>query len=137
MYLEKKVTEVKSIEVTHIHITIPVRTSIPEDFPMINCDEVAMNINLETGQIEEWGELHPDKSPKAFDLYVKVSDSGVYQLYNELNDIVVDEIDGGYVPIHLLPGEDNDYIDFKINKDGVITNWRRGPNLYDFERERE
>ena len=62
---------------------------------------------------------------------MNVCDSGTYILYNAQEKEVA-RISRNYVPNDLIPGEYGDYIDLKINKEGFITNWPKGPDVSEF-----
>ena len=63
-------------------------------------------------------------------LYCKVCDAGVYTLFDEDGQTIA--IRAGYVPHGIVPGEYGDYIDLKINEQGIITNWPKQPDASEF-----
>lgn len=99
---------------------------VPNDFPLLSANkkEWSVFVDVDTGKIKNWpqGEVR--------DFWSKVCDEGVYTLFDEEgNDIATIS---GYVPNGIVPGEYGDYVDLKINADGVITNWPKSPDLSAF-----
>lgn len=45
---------------------------------------------------------------------------------------VLATLENEYVPNGIVPGEYGDYIDLKINADGIITNWPKNPDCSKF-----
>jgi len=82
-------------------------------------------VDIDTGLIDNW--------PKGEErrLQAKVCDQGSYYLY-DADSNVVGSIENDYIPNDLIPGEYGDYIDLKINADGVITNWHKNPCVQEF-----
>ena len=79
---------------------------------------------VDSGQIEGW------PGGEARNLFCKVCDYGAYTLIDGDGEIVAQR--DGYVP-NIVPGDDyGDYVDLKINSDGVIENWPTHPDLSDF-----
>ena len=110
--------------VTHIKVVFPVRyceEDIPNDFPLRIGNVWSAHIEIESGKIEGWPQGESGK------IYMKVCDSGCYYLYDGDTQIAARENE--YVPCSSIPGEDGDYVDFKINEDGIITNWFREPDF--------
>ena len=69
-----------------------------------------------------------------FVLYIKVSDSGRYQLISEDNSGEVYTASGqiqDYIP-NCIPNDYGDYINLEIAEDGTITNWIRTINFDEF-----
>ena len=135
-----KITEKveKEIDVAAIYILIPVRyeeEDIPNNFPLRKGDVWEATVDVDTGQIKDWPK---GKSGK---MYMKVCDGGIYKLFDRVGDtigaIIHDyvpcrAIPGDYVPCRTIPGDYGDYIDLKINADGVITNWHKNPDFAAF-----
>lgn len=118
----------KEINITHIHLDLPVRydeDDIPNDFPLRKGERWECDVEMDTGKISRWPQ------GRAEDFYMKVTDGGIYQLLDE-NAKLVAEIAQNYVPHGVVPGEYGDYIHFKINEHGIITNWPKKPNVSAF-----
>jgi len=114
----------KEIEIDAIRIQVDVRyeeEDMPNDFPFRRGDIWDVTVNLDTGEIQGW------PKGKEAKLYMKVTDCGCYHLMS--HGAIVAERNEEYVPHGVVPGEYGDYIDFKINGDGIITNWPKRPNL--------
>jgi hypothetical protein len=110
------------IDVAKIRMFVAVRyddEDMPYDFPFRKGDGWAVTIDAETGQIQDWPQ------GIAYDLHMKVVDCGSYFLL-DAQDRVLGSIEHDYVP-DCIPGEYGDYIDFKIDEGGKITNWN--PNF--------
>lgn len=126
------VTKPVEIEVSTILIDIAPRyigdtadDDVPSDMPLLDGENWRATVNIDSGQILDW----PEGEERRF--WCKVCDAGNYVLFDpESNE--VGNIENGYVPHGVVPGEYGDYIDLKIGGDGVITNWPESPNLDDF-----
>jgi len=92
--------------------------------PMLVGEKWVAHVDIDTGQIEEWPE------GETADIHVKVCDRGVYKLLDE-NQVEVARIDG-YVPNSIVPGSYGDYVELKIDSEGIITNWPKHPILDEF-----
>ncbi len=90
---------------------------MPRDFPHRRGDMWDVVIDIDTGQIKDW-----PSGTKPLDLYMKICDSGSYLLVDK-SGAVVRAFKNDYVP-DFIPGEYGDYLDFKIDSTGLITNWR-------------
>ena len=115
-------------EITKVKIEVPVRydeEQIPYDFPLRSGDMWNAIVDIDSGQIDDW------PKGKSGNLFLKVCDSGSYTLI-ERNGNEPLSIYADYVPHGLIPGEYGDYIDLKINEDGVITNWPSSPDVSEF-----
>ena len=126
--MKTKVKIEQEIEVSSILITVPVRfeeEDIPNDFPLRSVDVWEAKVAVDTGRIVGW------PSGKTGDLYMKVCDEGTYTLLG-LDGQVLAARRQEYVPHGIVPGEYGDYIDLKINADGVITNWPKKPDVSAF-----
>jgi hypothetical protein len=106
------------INVTHVRIDVPVNygtEDIPADFPHRDGDSWKVEVEIDTGQINNWPICEPCK------IEMKVVDEGIYTLLG--SDGAICEIIDDYVPHCLIPGEYGDYIVLEIDENGVITNW--------------
>lgn len=99
---------------------------LPTDFPLLSKDKKTWvaRVDVDTGVIYDWpkGEVR--------EMYVKVCDQGIYTLLDENGKELCKK--DGYVPNGIIPGEWGDYIDLKIDTNGVITNWPKDPDLSAF-----
>lgn len=111
-----------TIEVTvdRVRLDLPVHyddEDMPFDFPFRENDKWRIEVDADTGRINNWPANRPD-----FDLYMKVTDGGSYYLVDEDGEVFA-KLENDYVPHYLIPGEYGDYVELKI-KGGVITNWK-------------
>lgn len=109
----------QEIEIKFLHINIPVRygeEDISNNFPMRHGDQWEAVIDIDTGKIEAWPE------GQTGEFYMKVCDSGCYRLL-DADRQEVGCIEKNYIPHGLVPGEYGDYVEFKIDATGTITNW--------------
>jgi hypothetical protein len=116
------------VNVTHVRVEIAVRydeEDIPNDFPLRDGDMWNATIEIDTGKILNW------PVGKSGDMHMKVCDEGSYFLLNEKGETIV-SIEEDYVPNRLIPGEYGDYVELKINEEGIITNWPKSPSVEDF-----
>lgn len=130
-----KFKTLQSVEIKYIKIDIPCRYNdedILYDFPLRVKDEEGKEydrwvatVDLETGQIQEW------PNGKTGELFMKVRDEGYYHLLTPDGKEIA-SIEGDYVP-SAVPGEFGDYVDLRINEEGIITNWVACPSLEDFK----
>lgn len=129
-----KVTKIEKteVEVKFVLINVNPRHLDEEELPvpMINGDNWKVVVDIETGKIRDW------PTGEQRDYYWKICDAGTYYLLDE-NETVLSSIVNNYVPNSLLPGEWGDYLDLKINADGVITNWYANPSADDFNEDDE
>jgi len=130
MEIEIQVT--KTVKVKFLRMEVAVRydeDDMPFNYPHRNNNQWQVRIDLETGQIQDWPErVNP------LEFYMKVCDQGFYALVDGNGETVL-SIEDNYVPNRLVPGEYGDYIDFKINETGLITNWPKNlteENLIEF-----
>lgn len=127
----KKIMKAKILiekEIKFVKVEVAVRyddEDIPYDFPLRKGDVWSAKIDIDKGQIIGW------PKGKSGQLAMKVCDQGTYTLFDE-NEEEVLKIEEDYVPNSLLPGKYGDYIDLKINEDGIITNWYKNPSIEDF-----
>lgn len=113
-----------------VRIEVAVRyeeEDMPNDFPMRDGDMWKATVEIDTGRILDW------PTGKSGSFYMKVCDSGTYILWDASGKHIA-EIQG-YCPNDLIPGEYGDYIDLKINDDGIITNWPKTKSLEQFATE--
>lgn len=119
----------KEVDVKYLRMTVPVRygeEDIPNDFPLRQGDEWQALIGIDAAKILTWPEGQEGH------LHMKVCDEGVYELLDaEMQTI--SKIDQNYVPNKIVPGSCGDYVDLKIDTQGIITNWHKQPSLEDFE----
>lgn len=128
MKFERKIIEI--VDVTILDINLPVRyedEDIPYDAPMRNGEVWHAKIKIDEGKVINWPQ------GKTLDMYMKVTDSGVYTLYTDELEEVASRHD--YVPHGLVPGEWGDYVHLKIDENGKITNWPAKPSLEDFQKD--
>ena len=124
-----KVTVIKKeqVEVKFVCIDVHPRHLDEEEkpVPMINGSKWLSVVDIETGKIIDW----PQGEEREY--YWKICDAGSYYLLDANKQILLSIIQN-YVPNNLLPGEYGDYLDLKINGEGVITNWLKNPTSEDF-----
>lgn len=119
MQVTRKVTT--EVNVDAIRCVLAVRydeEDMPNDYPHRKHDTWDVTIDVATGQIRDWP---TGVSPN--NLYMKVCDSGNYYLLSGSD--VIGTIEHNYVPA-CIPSAYGDYIDFKIDGSGRITNWSFG-----------
>lgn len=87
-------------------------------------------IELETGMILNW------QKGKEANIHYKVCDAGEYWLQDENREKIV-KAKGYYVPDFLAIDDSGfgDYIIMKVNKEGLINNWRFDSNPFTNEDE--
>lgn len=99
---------------------------LPTDFPLLSKDKKTWfaRVDVDSGKIHDWpqGEVR--------EMYVKVCDAGIYTLLDENGQEIAKK--DGYVPNGIVPGEYGDYVELKIDGNGVITNWPRYPDVSAF-----
>lgn len=123
----------KTVNIRFLEIEIPVRyddEDIPYDFPLRDGDMWRATIDIDTGVIKDWPQ------GKSGDMYLKVCDEGIYEIFDE-NYSSIGKLDQEYVPNELVPGEYGDYVDFKIDENGKITNWYSSPDVSEFFRDED
>lgn len=115
-----------SIDISPRYIGDGEDDDLPSDFPLLNEHKTCWRamVDIDTGKIEGWPQ------GDAREMYVKVCDSGIYELIDVNND-VISHIEG-YVPHGIVPGSYGDYVELKINEDGFITNWPRNKDISQF-----
>ena len=126
--MKTKIKVEKEVDVKRVRMDVAVRyddEDMPYDFPFRTNDMWLVTIDIDSGQIVDW--------PKgiAHDLYMKVTDNGSYYLMDDEGNTVA-SIEDNYVPNSLIPGEYGDYIDLKIDENGIIKNWPKKPSFEDF-----
>ena len=118
----------REVDVQTIDVILPVRyddEDIPYDAPMRHKDMWQAKIDIATGEIHDWPQ------GKTLVMYMKVVDTGIYILRDGDGNIIAERND--YVPHGIVPGEWGDYVHFKIDETGKITNWPKKINLADFD----
>lgn len=102
---------------------------MPSSFYGLNESNTLWNItvDIDTGAIQGW------PKGETGDVHIKVCDAGVYSLLDADGEEVAKI--AGYVPHGVVPGSYGDYIEMKIDGNGVITNWPKAPDISDFEAE--
>lgn len=126
--MKAKIKVEKEIEIKTVRIAVAVRydeEDIPNDFPLRNGDMWTADVEIDTGQIQNWPQGRVEH------LYMKVCDEGSYTLFGESGERVA-ELENEYVPRGLVPGQYGDYIDLVIDANGIITNWPKKPDLSEF-----
>jgi len=119
----------KEVDVKRLTIDVPVNyeeEDIPNNFPFRRDDRWVVSIDLDEHRIDNWPREYGPTS-----IFMKVGCQGVYDLFNEDGEALVRK-ENDYVPNELLTGEYMDYINFKIDENGVITNSKDKPNFSDF-----
>jgi hypothetical protein len=121
----------KEVDIKKVIIDIKIRyvgdtddDDVPTDFPMLSGEIWKATVLIDEGRIIDW--------PKgvARDLFCKVCDAGVYTLLDHDDNEI--SVRSGYVPNNLVPGEYGDYVDLKIDTNGIITNWPKSPSVSEF-----
>jgi len=86
-------------------------------------------VNLKDHTIVDWEQKHGHTPGN---LFYKIRDEGTYTLLDE-NDKEIKQLEG-YVPNALIPEPNGygDYIELKVNADGVITNWSKDDSFHEF-----
>ena len=118
----------EAIEIKVLRIDIPFRRlnedeavyfRLPQD-----SENVRIFIDIDEGRIIGWPE------GKTLHLQSKVIDEGAYVLFDE-EEKEAGRIDDNYIP-DLIPNYYGDYLNLKINSDGVIENWPSKPCFKSF-----
>lgn len=123
-----KVKIEQEVEISTVNIEVAVRyeeEDIPNDFPLRKGDLWTAKVDIDTGRIQDW------PIGKSGRLSMKVCDEGTYTLLDKAGKVIATRAQD-YVPNDLIPGEYGDYIDLKIDEQGIITNWPKKPNLSEF-----
>ncbi len=119
-----------SYKIETLKMSLPIRyhdEDMPFDFPMRVNDVWTANINVDSGQIQDWPENQP-----AHSLHLKIVDTGSYYLIDDSGKQVA-SLEQEYVPNDLVPGEYGDYVILEISPTGLITNWPSNPSAEAFE----
>jgi len=126
--MKTKIKIEQEVEIKTIRIEVAVRyeeDDIPNSFPLRQGDMWRADVDVDTGRITGW------PAGQTGEMHMKVCDEGTYTLFDQHgNQIAKHEND--YVPHGIVPGIYGDYIELKINADGIITNWPKKPNADDF-----
>lgn len=124
--MKQEVMVKKEIDAKFISINLPVRygdEDIAFDFPLRDGDVWQATVEIDSGNIKGW------PAGKSGSLYMKVTDSGVYTIYDlDMNELAKLN---DYVPHGIVPGEYGDYVNLEIDETGHILNWSPR-NLDDF-----
>lgn len=129
--MKAKVKIETEIEIQLIKMSLHIRHvggddgDIPEDFPLLTGSTWSASVEIDTGRI-----VNGWPRGRSENLYAKVCDGGVYTLYS-LGGVEIATLHD-YVPHGVVPGEYGDYVDLKINSEGVITNWPKNPDVSEF-----
>lgn len=118
----------KEVEIAMIKIDVAVRydeEDIPNDFPLRKGDMWSAIVEVDTGKILDW------PIGRSGEMYMKVVDGGSYYLLDKEGNTVL-SLEQDYVPHGIVPGKYGDYIELKINDQGIITNWKKNPSIDDF-----
>lgn len=116
------------IEVRYLRMILPVKydeEDVPNDLPLRRGNYWEAVVDIDDGRIEGWPKV------TAFDLSMKVTDAGVYILFDDQRREIARVED--YVP-DLVPGEYGDYVNLKIDQNGFITNWPEKKTFSEFFR---
>jgi hypothetical protein len=106
------------IEAKAIRVVAPVRygeEDIPKDFPFRQGDLWDVTIDIDTGKIRDWPKGREEN------IAMKLVDEGNYYLLGD-DGRELAKCEGSYVP-SCIPGRFGDYIDFRIDGEGVICGW--------------
>lgn len=131
--MKTKIKIEQEVEIALVRIQVAVRyeeEDIPNDFPLRSGDMWKALVEMDTGLIRGW------PKGKTGDLYMKVCECGTYTLMDSGGNEIA-EIMNDYVPHGVVPGSCGDYIDLKINADGIITNWPKSPDVSRFFEDEE
>jgi hypothetical protein len=112
------ITISQDVNLKYVRCVLPVRyeeKDIPNNYPFRKNDVWNITINVDTGQIIDWP---AGVAPLA--LHMKVCKGGSYYLVGE---VVLWKREQDHVP-EFIQQEYGDYIDFKIDANGLITNWK-------------
>lgn len=104
-----------TIEIKYIRLIVPVRHGdevMPYDFPGRTGDTWDVTIDVDTGEFLGW-----PKDMPSHELYMKVTDEGIYQLLTPEKEIVA-KAEREYVP-DMLPNDYGDYLSFTIENGGI------------------
>ena len=118
----------QEVDIKTVSVALPCRyddEDIPFDFPLRDGDMWNANIDIDTGVISDW------PKGKSGDMFMKICDTGKYELF-DVDGKSVALLEDGYVPNNLIPGEYGEYVDFKIDENGKITNWPSSSDFSDF-----
>ena len=118
----------EEVEVSAIRIEVAVRyeeEDIPNDFPLRDGEMWRATVEMNTGKIKDW------PVGKSGRLQMKVCDEGTYTLLDAEGKTIA-SIEQDYIPNKVVPGEYGDYIDLKIDENGIVTNWFKEPDFRAF-----
>lgn len=125
-----KVTVYKPVEleIHSVRIEVELHDDVSENLPkhLFNDDgELDLLIEVDTGKVVSWQGNGP------VSIHANVRNNGVYTLFDKFGDKVA-SLDNYYIPHDLIPGKRGEYIHIDINDDGIVTNWPKCPNVYEF-----
>lgn len=106
----------------------PEEASISPEFPGVDAEALTwvLVVDLRSGAIQDW----PSSGHVASAIYLKVTDAGVYTLLDADRRPIVRKI--GYVPDEVLPDSGGDYLDLRVDAQGMICDWLDEIDLSDF-----
>lgn len=114
-----EITVPTEVEVKTVRMALAVRyeeEDMPNDYPHRKGDMWNIDVDADTGQIRDWP---AGVEPREFNM--KVCDEGTYELLGPSGQQVwIKEQD--YVPGFVPEG--GDYINFSVDRAGLITNWK-------------
>lgn len=115
--MKLKIKQPQEIEARFLRLQVAVNygeEDIPNDTPGRKGDYLEWTIDLKEDKVLGFA------YPTALDVYMKVVDSGSYQLLDE-NQKPLITMENEYVPSGI--GEYGDYLKMKVAPDGSITGW--------------
>lgn len=118
----------KEVDIKMVKVDVAVRygeEDISNDFPLRKGDMWSAIIDIDQKKVLDWPQ------GKTGEFYMKICDEGSYFLLDAEGNTVA-SIENDYVPNSLLPGQYGDYLEMKINEDGIITNWKSSISFEDF-----
>lgn len=122
-YLQKVTKKVAFVE---LHVAVNYGDEdMPYDAPMRKGDMFNVLIDVDEKKVIDW------PVGKTLDIYMKVCDQGTYILLDADKEEILSKQDG-YCPNNLLPGAYGDYLELKIDENGIVTNWLDSPDFSDF-----
>lgn len=116
------------INIKSVRLELHVRygkEDMPDDFPLRQGDMWRATVNIDNGEIEGW------PKGKSGSFFMKVCDEGSYYLLGEDGKQIAKR-EEDYVPHGVIPGKYGDYVEMKIDDNGIITNWPKPPDVSDF-----
>lgn len=123
----------KEVDIKFVQLNVAVRYNeedIPNDFPMRDGDMWNAIIDIDEHRILDW------PKGRTGDFYMKICDQGSYYLLDAEKNCV-GSIEDDYVPNALLPGKYGDYLEMRIDENGIVTNWKKSISFSDFFKDEE